>query len=84
MTQHKTCYLCGKIILRSPDITIDWRESAKRNISLWYDLCINCIEKNDSILETFLEISDLPDNIRSPNHSIMFRLIEEIKNKAKI
>jgi len=75
----KPCFICHGHILDSKKIK-RLLPTKRSTIIEWYGICNNCLDRYPEILETFERISNLPDDVEEPNHSVMFNLLESIRS----
>jgi hypothetical protein len=79
--KFKPCYIChGRIHENGSKETTKLIPTTQRIIIEWYGICDVCLDCYPEITETFKRISDLPDGVGECNHSVMFNLIESIRN----
>lgn len=76
----RICALCSSPILRDKKQVFHYKPLRSELIKSWYGICDCCQRHYPEIQETFARISDLPDDIGTVNHTVMFNLINSIKN----
>lgn len=73
----RLCHICHSKI--TPKKVKAIFKTNQDRILEWYSICFSCQNHYDELLETFHRISNLPDDVEEPNHTIMFNLIDAIK-----
>lgn len=76
----RICCICCNAIDNDKRQVFPIKPTPSEKLKSWYGVCDCCQKHYPEILETFTRISELHEKIEDINHTIMFNLINSIKN----